>query len=958
MSLNLISSLSFLKNKFESVGSSKGGSNGKSKKDAVFARNPTTRKVDLFSGITESDLDDSSSSSSEDDSDDDIVSSKMTSKANTPITTGYNTPDSRSQDSKSRPESAAGPSADILQKCLEILNSDISDSETLPQPDVVVNTKDEDKMDDCAKENVKPCIFPDYSQGLLKIASPRRVEEKENIEDDETRGNNTLKVIKAAQNNQDTLQSLSVTVNIKGSASRIVSPSPPASRAVSPVAKRARLISSTSSSSSSSDWDDDDDAGPPILEPMVSLVKTESIQAASVTTASSFTSINPHSSNGSTVTTTQSKFSSITTAGQYSAPTVSHTINTSVPNLITNSVQSVNLNTSVLSQPGLIRPGGPASVAPPVQRILLPPVPAGQAQQIILQPSQLLPSNPPAPLQPQIFSQPQSFLGPAFPTVQIVQPGVGQLLSGAGTPLPLLSSSGQLLGTLAGTNNQSAMLNNLQSFTALLSHNSGHVIQQQQSNLINYVHNNNQFPHFPLLQQPSATITTTSHASTGLNTAMMQPKLLQSQPVVIKQEVGTTSSIVRPSIPTMSQGPQLLSGQVVQANNAGININLGGGNVPINQLAGQSLIGCNNTGVGGGEGAAGQQIILSSQNSIVAPVSQTLPINNNPPPPAAINPISLQSLPLLSQPIQPTLNLSQDSLSTANASLTQQLTAKQPPPPVMNTPSISVLPASGGPGSSPVAQLVQDPATGLYNLVTMPQTPLVSTPLLPPQQTQPPTGTSTPLSSRLTSTPNSVCSLNIAGTPPITSSTSSGAGISNSVKGITSSPIMNRTSTPVSSIQSKQPKQLLPSTSNFSSMSTAIPHDKIKQEIKPVLPIIPDVSQPPVQPPSHQFHQQPQQQQLATKFKCGVCNKYFGNTKNLRVHISEIHEGKRGQFPCDICHKVFPRKRNMERHKNALHLKNHPVCPLCQKAVVNIDVHVKRFHRGSQDHKKVCAATA
>ena len=92
MSLNLISSLSFLKNKFESVGSSKGGGNGKSKKDAVFARNPTTRKVDLFSGITESDLDDSSSSSSEDDSDDDIVSSKMTSKANTPITTGYNTP--------------------------------------------------------------------------------------------------------------------------------------------------------------------------------------------------------------------------------------------------------------------------------------------------------------------------------------------------------------------------------------------------------------------------------------------------------------------------------------------------------------------------------------------------------------------------------------------------------------------------------------------------------------------------------------------------------------------------------------------------------------------------------------------------------------------------------------------------------------------------------------------------
>jgi hypothetical protein len=86
-----------------------------------------------------------------------------------------------------------------------------------------------------------------------------------------------------------------------------------------------------------------------------------------------------------------------------------------------------------------------------------------------------------------------------------------------------------------------------------------------------------------------------------------------------------------------------------------------------------------------------------------------------------------------------------------------------------------------------------------------------------------------------------------------------------------------------------------------------------------------------------------------TKFMCGVCNKYFGNTKNLRVHISEIHEGKRGQFPCDVCGKVFPRKRNMERHKNALHLKTNPRCALCEKVVVNLDMHIKRFHRSSEE---------
>ena len=103
---------------------------------------------------------------------------------------------------------------------------------------------------------------------------------------------------------------------------------------------------------------------------------------------------------------------------------------------------------------------------------------------------------------------------------------------------------------------------------------------------------------------------------------------------------------------------------------------------------------------------------------------------------------------------------------------------------------------------------------------------------------------------------------------------------------------------------------------------------------------------------------EPQHEAAQTKFMCGVCKKFFGNTKNLRVHISEIHEGKRGHFPCNICHKVFPRKRNMERHKNALHLKNNPVCPLCLKVVVNIGVHIKRFHRGSQDAQKVSAATA
>merc|ERR1719220_2973390 len=94
------------------------------------------------------------------------------------------------------------------------------------------------------------------------------------------------------------------------------------------------------------------------------------------------------------------------------------------------------------------------------------------------------------------------------------------------------------------------------------------------------------------------------------------------------------------------------------------------------------------------------------------------------------------------------------------------------------------------------------------------------------------------------------------------------------------------------------------------------------------------------------------------KFMCGVCSKYFGNQKNLRVHISEIHEGKRGEFSCDLCNKVFPRKRNMERHKNAVHLKNSPTCYMCHKSVVNLDMHIRRFHRGSAEIKIKVEETA
>lgn len=221
------------------------------------------------------------------------------------------------------------------------------------------------------------------------------------------------------------------------------------------------------------------------------------------------------------------------------------------------------------------------------------------------------------------------------------------------------------------------------------------------------------------------------------------------------------------------------------------------------------------------------------------------------------------------------------------------------------TPASNILPSTSQVSTSPTVQLVQDPATGLYNLVQNNQ-PLPPTPLQNNVQlVNNGANYSTPFVSSSVSAPQMTTRIQPA--QPLSA--------------ITESP--KRSATPIMAKGSplKVPKLLLPS----------LPSTK---ENKPA-----------ADPPT-------------TKFMCGVCNKYFGNQKNLRVHISEIHEGKRGQFPCDVCHKVFPRKRNMERHKNALHLKNNPVCYMCHKSVVNLEMHIKRFHKGSTEIKIKLEETA
>merc|ERR1712127_380228 len=203
--------------------------------------------------------------------------------------------------------------------------------------------------------------------------------------------------------------------------------------------------------------------------------------------------------------------------------------------------------------------------------------------------------------------------------------------------------------------------------------------------------------------------------------------------------------------------------------------------------------------------------------------------------------------------------------------------------------TINILPPnSSSTGTSPTVQLVQDPTTGLYNLV---------------QSSLPPYCASLSTGATVTSLPQGQ-------TPKV-----------QPLQALCESP--KRAGTPLCAVGSplKVPKLLLPS---LHSSKENTPSSDLNEG----------------------------------KFQCGVCNKYFGNQKNLRVHISEIHEGKRGEFPCDLCNKVFPRKRNMERHKNAIHLKNSPVCHMCHKSVVNLEMHIQRFHRGSTEIKIKLEETA
>merc|ERR1740128_1390233 len=79
---------------------------------------------------------------------------------------------------------------------------------------------------------------------------------------------------------------------------------------------------------------------------------------------------------------------------------------------------------------------------------------------------------------------------------------------------------------------------------------------------------------------------------------------------------------------------------------------------------------------------------------------------------------------------------------------------------------------------------------------------------------------------------------------------------------------------------------------------------------------------------------------------CPVCERKFKHKNTCTVHIKVHHLGwaKKKMFECQDCLKGFDNKKNMELHREAIHLGIRTICPLCDKPVTRLDLHVRMVH--------------
>jgi len=79
---------------------------------------------------------------------------------------------------------------------------------------------------------------------------------------------------------------------------------------------------------------------------------------------------------------------------------------------------------------------------------------------------------------------------------------------------------------------------------------------------------------------------------------------------------------------------------------------------------------------------------------------------------------------------------------------------------------------------------------------------------------------------------------------------------------------------------------------------------------------------------------------------CPVCERKFKHKNTCTVHIKTNHLGwtKRKLFECPDCFRAFDNKKAVDSHREAVHLGIRTVCPLCEKPVTRLDLHVRMVH--------------
>ena len=90
-------------------------------------------------------------------------------------------------------------------------------------------------------------------------------------------------------------------------------------------------------------------------------------------------------------------------------------------------------------------------------------------------------------------------------------------------------------------------------------------------------------------------------------------------------------------------------------------------------------------------------------------------------------------------------------------------------------------------------------------------------------------------------------------------------------------------------------------------------------------------------------------------YDCDRCGKYFNDRKNLKVHIYNIHEGRR-DYKCETCGKSFQTAQSKRKHVQIIHEgKSDFKCDLCNTGTFwsagKLKQHIEIVHEGRKDYK-------